>query len=99
MWKFLKTEETVLYILKSKTLNLILQSHVNAEAYSRYLQEADVVLHVGQLAQLGALPTQLRHLLLQPLDLTLNLAAQGGLVGAEELTNLGAGQIDGLGEL
>lgn len=89
----------MLYILKSQTLNLILKSHINTEAYSHYLQEADVVLHVGQLAQLGALPTQLRHLLLQPLDLTLNLAAQGGLVGAEELTDLGAGQIDGFGEL
>lgn len=64
-----------------------------------HLQEADMVLHVGQLAQLGVPPTQPCHLLLQLLDLYLHLAAHGGLVGAQELTNLGAGHVDSFDEL
>lgn len=59
-----------------------------------YLQEADVVLHVGQLAQLCAPPTQPCHFLLQLLDLNLHLAAQGGLMGAQELADLSAGRVD-----
>lgn len=43
--------------------------------HTNYFQEADVVLHVGQSAQLCTLPAQLCHLLLQLVDLPLNLAA------------------------
>lgn len=55
-----------------------------------YLQEAGVVLHVSQPAELVPLPVQLYHLLLKPVDLSFNLAAEGGLIGAEELGDLGA---------
>lgn len=68
---------------------------------TNYLQEADVVLHVGQPAQIRAPRAQLGHLLLQPLDPPLHLAAQGRLVGAEEPADLGAGDVhpvDQLGE-
>lgn len=64
-----------------------------------HLQKAKVILHVGQLAQLGAPPSQLDHLLLQPLDLNLHLAAQGGLMGAQELTDLSGRHVDCFDEL
>lgn len=58
-----------------------------------------MVLHVGQPAQLRTLPAQLCHLLLQPVDPALDLAAQGDLMAAEELAKLGTCLIHVLGEL
>ena len=47
-----------------------------------------MVLHVRQFVHLLTPPVKLSHLLLQPVDVALSPAAQGGLVGKQELLHL-----------
>lgn len=72
---------------------------ISTQPGAPYLQEADRILNVSQQAQIGALPAQPLHLLLQPVYLPLHLAAQGGLMVAKELPDLCACEIHVLDHL